>query len=78
MDFQVVAGDNAKVVSGTSHGPPQISVGVFIHLDSRPVCQDDVHVDNVVADQTVFSLVQSVATTEARAYRADAAAGSSR
>ena len=74
-DLGLEAGDDPEVVPGASEGPPEVRVSLFVDADCRSVRQDDIQVDDMVARQTVFALLQPMSSSEGRTEDTYAAAG---
>lgn len=57
---------DAKVVAGSSHGPEQILVLLFGSLHSRAIGENNVKLDESIADQAVHALGATMATSKSR------------
>jgi hypothetical protein len=78
MDFHLKTGDNAEIVPSTPHCPKEVSILLVVDFDLGAIRKDNIHVNQVVSDQTMNSFVAAMATTQARTHHtyAIASAGS--
>lgn len=50
---EVEASDDAEVVGATTKGDPEVAVGSRVGIDDVAGCQDDLEIDDIIADEAV-------------------------
>lgn len=62
-------GDDAKIVTGTLHRPPEVCA--LIKCCHSPISKDDIHGDKLVRDQTMVALQPAMSASEGRSENAN-------